>query len=57
VLRALLDINAKLGTTMLVVTHNASVADLAHRVLRFTDGRIGQEMVNTVRRAPEEISW
>jgi putative ABC transport system ATP-binding protein len=57
VLRALIDANAALGTTMLVVTHNASVADLAHREVRFANGRIGQETVNASRRAPEEISW
>ena len=57
VLRALVDVNAALGTTMLVVTHNAAVADLAHRTLRFADGRIGQETVNATRRAPEEIAW
>jgi putative ABC transport system ATP-binding protein len=57
VLRALIDVNARLGTTMLVVTHNASVGQIAHRILRFADGRIGEEAVNPDRRAPEEISW
>jgi putative ABC transport system ATP-binding protein len=57
VLRALLDVNAELGTTMLVVTHNAPVGQLAHRILRFADGRIGEETVNRERRTPEEISW
>jgi putative ABC transport system ATP-binding protein len=57
VLRALIDVNAQLGTTMLVVTHNAPVGQLAHRILRFADGRIGEESVNACRRQPEEISW
>ena len=57
VLRALIDVNARIGTTMLVVTHNASVGRLAHRILRFADGRIGEEEVNARRVAPEEISW
>ena len=57
VLRALIDVNAQLGTTMLVVTHNAPVGQLAHRILRFADGRIGEQKVNPSRRAPEEISW
>lgn len=57
VLRALLDVNARIGTTMLVVTHNVSVGQLAHRILRFADGRIGEQRVNAERRAPEEISW
>jgi len=57
VLRALVDANVRLGTTVLMVTHNLSVADLADRVLRFADGGIGHEHCNAVRRAPEEISW
>jgi len=57
VLRALMDVNEQLGTTMLVVTHNAPVAQLAHRVLRFADGRIGEETVNGTRMQPEDISW
>ena len=57
VLRALVDANVRLGTTVLMVTHNLSVADLADRVLRFADGGIGHEHRNAVRRAPEEISW
>jgi putative ABC transport system ATP-binding protein len=57
VLRALVDANVKLGTTVLMVTHNLSVADLADRVLRFADGGIGHEHRNAVRRAPEDISW
>jgi putative ABC transport system ATP-binding protein len=57
VLRALFDVNQQLGTTMLVVTHNAPVAQLGHRVLRFADGRISEEVVNPTRKQPEEISW
>ncbi len=57
VLRALVDANVRLGTTVLMVTHNLSVAALADRVLRFADGGIGHEHRNAVRRAPEEISW
>jgi len=57
VLRALLDANERLGTTMLVVTHNAPVAQLGHRVLRFADGRIGEQLINEERKQPEDISW
>ena len=57
VLRALFDVNAQLGTTMLVVTHNAPVAQLGHRLLRFADGRISEEQVNADRKQPEDITW
>ena len=57
VLRALVDANVTLGTTVLMVTHNLSVAAIADRVLRFADGAIGGEQRNAVRRPPEDISW
>lgn len=57
VLKALLDVNAALGTTMLVVTHNVAIADLGHRVLRFRDGMIVENRANPVRKAPDEIAW
>src|SRR3954464_30206 len=38
VIDALLGINAQLGTTTLIITHNASIQDVAHRVLFFADG-------------------
>lgn len=57
VLKALLDANATLGTTMLIVTHNAAIAELGHRVLRFRDGMIVENRVNPARKAPDEIAW
>lgn len=35
VIEALLGINAQLGTTTLIITHNASIQDVADRVLFF----------------------
>ncbi|MBS3962819.1 MAG: ABC transporter ATP-binding protein [Sandarakinorhabdus sp.] len=57
VLKALLDANATLATTMLIVTHNAAIAELGHRVLRFRDGMIVENRANPVRKAPGEIAW
>ena len=57
VLKALLDANATLATTMLIVTHNAAIAELGHRVLRFRDGMIVENRANPVRKAPDEIAW
>ncbi len=57
VLRALLEVNEKFGTTCIIITHNASIAELAHRVMHFVDGNINQIELNSVRKTPEDISW
>ncbi len=57
VLEVLDRVNRELGTTVAVITHNASIADLADRVLRMADGRVAREVHNERRAAPSEISW
>ena len=57
VLECLADVNLKLGTTTLVITHNAGIADMADRVLHFADGRIVREQTNATRRKAAELSW
>jgi putative ABC transport system ATP-binding protein len=57
VLEALSLINQELGTTTALITHNAAIKDMAHRVLLFGDGRITATHVNASRKAPAEISW
>jgi putative ABC transport system ATP-binding protein len=57
VLEALAAINAELGTTTVIITHNAAIQALAHRVIFFADGRIARVEENATRRAPAEIAW
>ncbi len=57
VLEALKTVNEQLGTATIVITHNAMIRKMAHRVLRFQDGRIGSVEVNETRIAPSEIEW
>ena len=57
VLDALETVNRGLGTTTLVITHNADIARLAHRVLYLGDGRIARETVNATRVPALELSW
>jgi putative ABC transport system ATP-binding protein len=57
VLEALDDINARFGTTTVVITHNAAIRRMAHRVIRFQDGRVAEVEENADRLAPAEISW
>ena len=57
VIEALLSANTELGTTTLIITHNASIQDVAHRVLYFADGQIARIQTNSTRRSAAELSW
>ena len=57
VLRVLWDVNAQLGSTVLMVTHAASIAAMAHRVIVLADGQIREIRENPERLPPEEIHW
>ena len=57
VLQVLKDINEKLGTTVLIITHAAATAGMADRVIHFADGNIGAVIENKTKKTPEEIEW
>jgi putative ABC transport system ATP-binding protein len=57
VIEALLSVNKQLRTTTLIITHNASIQDVADRVLFFADGQISRVHQNETRRASAELSW
>jgi putative ABC transport system ATP-binding protein len=57
VLEALASVNKDLGTTTVIITHNAAIKDIAHRVIYFADGRISRTIENERRLSPSEISW
>ena len=57
VLEVLERINRELGTTTAVITHNAAIAAMAHRVVVMGGGSITQETVNEQRASPGELVW
>ena len=57
VLEALNRINREIGTTTVIITHNAVVAGMADRVLHLTDGTISQVEINKIKMSPEEMHW
>jgi putative ABC transport system ATP-binding protein len=57
VLEVIAKINAELGTTAMVITHNAAIAGMADRVLRLGNGRIVGEEKPARKLTPAEISW
>ncbi|VAW03344.1 ABC transporter, ATP-binding protein [hydrothermal vent metagenome] len=57
VLKALQEVNKKYGTTTIIITHNAAIANMADRVIYFGDGQVADVKVNSEPVSPEEISW
>jgi len=57
VLEAIQTVNTELGTTTALITHNAGIADMAHRVVHFADGAIVRSDVNPRPKAPGELTW
>jgi putative ABC transport system ATP-binding protein len=57
VLAALAQANRDLGTTTVVITHNAVIAGMADRVIRLSNGEIASVEENTSRQDASELSW
>ena len=57
VLKAIQHVNRELGTTTAVITHNAAISTIAHRVIRMHDGRIASIEENAERARAEEVNW
>src|SRR6187549_1705279 len=56
VLEALARVNAEIGTTTVIITHNAAIAAMADRVIRLADGRVvGVEERTGSKLAPREL--
>jgi putative ABC transport system ATP-binding protein len=57
VLEVLERINREFGTTTVVITHNAAIAAMAHRVVHIGSGRITHVDTNETRLSAGQISW
>jgi putative ABC transport system ATP-binding protein len=57
VLEVIAKINAELGTTAMVITHNAAIAGMADRIFKLGDGKIVGEEKPARKLTPAEISW
>jgi putative ABC transport system ATP-binding protein len=57
VIEALLKVSAELSTTTLIITHNATIQDVADRVFFFADGNISRIQRNETRRRAADLVW
>lgn len=57
VLRLICDSASNMGKTVIIVTHNALIADMADAVIHMKDGRISRIRYNNNPKDAEEIAW
>ena len=57
VLNLFSEINQNYGTTIIMITHNDAIKDMAHRVIRIKDGTIITNALNPNPLSPEAINW
>ncbi len=57
VLEAIQRVNVELGTTTVVITHNAVIAEMADRVISLFDGRVVKVVRNTHKTSPRDLQW
>ncbi|MGY6632703.1 MAG: ABC transporter ATP-binding protein [Alkalilacustris sp.] len=57
VLEALEEVNRELGTATVLITHNAGIQQIAHRVVFLADGAVSRVETNAVRIPPAEVVW
>ena len=57
VLEVIARVNRELGTTTVVITHNAVIAGMADRVVHFGDGQVARIERNAVRQPASGLSW
>ncbi|KJS15291.1 MAG: macrolide ABC transporter ATP-binding protein [Peptococcaceae bacterium BRH_c4b] len=57
ILELLAKINQEQGSTVVIVTHNASIGAMANRVVRMRSGEIAAIETNSTTVSPERIEW
>jgi putative ABC transport system ATP-binding protein len=57
VLEAIERVNRELGALTVIITHNAVMADMADRVIHFSDGRVHHIRENSSRARPDSLKW
>lgn len=57
ILKLIEDVNQKYGNTVVMVTHNDAIKDMADRVIKLRDGMIRKNYVNETKTPAVELDW
>jgi putative ABC transport system ATP-binding protein len=56
-LRLLVDLNRRWNTTVILITHNGAIAEVADRVIHLRSGEVTEVTENVSPIAPEDVVW
>lgn len=57
ILKLISDVNKKFGNTVVMVTHNDAIKNMADRVIKLRDGMIRKNYLNENKIAAEDLDW
>lgn len=57
ILKLIEDVNKKYGNTVIMVTHNDAIQNMADRVIKLRDGQIRDNIVNNSKVSAAELEW
>ncbi len=57
ILKLIEDVNKKYGNTVIMVTHNDAIKNMADRVVKLRDGQIRKNYCNETKLTAEELDW
>lgn len=57
ILQLIEDVNKKYGNTIIMVTHNDAIKQMADRVVKLRDGMIRKNYLNEAKLTAEELDW
>lgn len=57
ILKLIETVNKKYNTTIIMVTHNEAIKDMADKVVKLRDGMIRKEIINDKKLSAEELDW
>ena len=57
ILKLIEDLNQKYGSTIIMVTHNDAIKNMADRVIKLRDGAIRKNYMNEIKTPAAELDW
>ena len=57
ILKLIEDVNKKYGNTVIMVTHNDAIKNMADRVVKLRDGQIRKNYLNETKTPVQELEW
>ena len=57
ILKLIEDVHQKYGNTVIMVTHNDAIKNMADRVIKLRDGQIRKDYTNEVKIPAQELDW